>query len=244
MKCILSSDFDDTYYIKDISNSIEKNNILIKQFIEKSNIFVLNTSRTKNSYIAKINTVAKENIVANYYSFNDGTAIFDSKLRLIFKKNISVKIVEKILDILDKSDIISIKDENGNISNKYNANLIEVPKFYKHNNIDTLIKLNKCKSITYRIQGNTLYIHSSLVNKGTAHETIRVRENISKELSFSIGDNNNDFEMFNVTKSFLVINERNKNFNYKNIDYYVSNLNEALKIISFFIEEENEYERC
>lgn len=244
MKCILSSDFDDTYYIKNISCSIENNNILIKQFIKKANIFVLNTSRTKSSYINKINKISKENITASYYSFNDGAAIFDSKFRLIFKKNISVKIVKKILDILSKSDIINIIDENGNISDKFNANLIEVPDFYKYNSIDAIIKLNKCKSITYRIQSNTLYIHSSLVNKGTAHETIRTKENISNNLSFSIGDNNNDFEMFNISKSFLVINEKNKDFNNKSIDYYVSDLNEALKIISFFIEEENKYERC
>ena len=86
---LLVSDFDGTYYLDDIS--ILKNNLKIKEFRQKGNIFMLSSGR---SFTSLKKMTEKYNIEYDYLSCCDGSILYDNNDNIIIKYDLNNSILE------------------------------------------------------------------------------------------------------------------------------------------------------
>ena len=190
---LLVSDYDGTLnpYIGDIQSNLNE----IKKFCDRGNMFMISTGRSFESIKKEIN---KHNIKYDYLSCNDGNLLLDKHNQLVYSTNISNDI-DKALSML--------KIMFANISLKpviYNDNILEYELVTDNIDDKFLLELNMICGLynlcykTFHIKDKQyIYICDKSISKSTAINKISELEKIKKCDIFTIGDDQNDFEMIN-----------------------------------------------
>lgn len=194
MTKLLVTDFDYTLlYKNDYPKNIEK----INKFVEKGNIFAIATGRHINKLLDDIKPY---NIKYSYLICNDGGIIFDSKLNVIYRKDIPSKVVEPIINLYQSSPYVSdwyidtglfITKKIDNIANGLIGRITDTKKTKELLNNIT----NKYKEVHGYISEEHINITEKTVTKRKAIELISQKHNINQKDIYTIGDNINDISM-------------------------------------------------
>lgn len=225
---ILVSDFDNTFFTKDI----EKNIKLVNKFIEAKNIFIIATGRP--FYLLKPE-LDKHNIKYNFLICNDGAVIFDGKTNeVIDKTNIDYLTAVQVYNILKRSNDIehvyvdAIYDF-GELDAKDFNGILALP--YDRDKVDDLLAEIKFKYPT--VQGylshrwiNVLSIEAS---KGNAIKYLENMYDWNEDNIYTIGDNNNDLSM-TIYKNCYAVKHGKQEF-IENCSNVVENFEELLEKI-------------
>ena len=92
---LLVSDFDKTFFTSDYVKNIK----IVNDFVDNNNIFVIATGRNVSHLLTDIINV---NLKYKYLICNDGGIIYNSDLKEIFRKDISKKSLNIIINIVKK----------------------------------------------------------------------------------------------------------------------------------------------
>ena len=91
---LLVSDFDGTYFLNE--EDIKINNQMIKQFMEKGNIFMLSSGR---SFKSLKEMTQKYHIPYDYLSCCDGSILYDKNDNIVIKYNLNSGIIQEFLNL-------------------------------------------------------------------------------------------------------------------------------------------------
>lgn len=187
---LLASDYDCT--LNTFECDLRFNIIFIKKFIQKGNIFVLNTGRSYESIKSEIN---KFHIPYNYLACNDGNLLLDHNNNLISCTNIENKL-DDLLEFKEKFSKMEIRPF------KFNENVLEYEITNVNINETFLNELQKfcthhglCYKTFRVLNRKFLYIGISNISKSSAIREISRMENIQEKDIYTIGDHLNDIEM-------------------------------------------------
>lgn len=212
MRNLIVSDFDGTFStsVKDIELNCEK----IFDFMSRGNYFLLSSGR---AYDSLMNQVKKYNIPYTYLATSDGSFLFDNKRDMIDSFTMPHDIVKE-LDILLKHNIFdkvqyTYPKTNGKT---YDDNLLLASVAFVINNknitpsflddFDSLKENHKDYDfITYGYGDISYYIvRAKGANKGVIVQSLADKIGVSKENIYTIGDNDNDFEMIRDYNGYMV----------------------------------------
>lgn len=225
---ILVSDFDNTFYTKDIKENVK----LVNDFIKKGNIFVIATGRPL--YLIKPD-IEKYNIKYDYLICNDGGVIFDSNEKILDKTNIDYKTTIQVYNelvrnsnlehlfidsIFDFSDL-EAKDYNGILASPYDRD--------KANELISQIN-KKYPTVQAYLSHKWINILSINASKGNAIEFLENSNEWDKDNIFIAGDNNNDLSMTRYKNSFGMLNGKSEFLD--KCTYKVNNFKEIFEIIN------------
>ena len=129
---LLASDYDNTLNTFDLNLYI--NIIYLKKFMEKGNIFLLNTGRAYESIKREID---KYQIPYNYLGCNDGNILFDKDSNILYNSNLSNNLFSEFENLKKKFDVIIEPI-------KFQDNLLEFEIIISKISEKFLIELNKC----------------------------------------------------------------------------------------------------
>ncbi len=214
---LLVSDFDGTYYLDD--NDIKKNNLCIKDFQDKGNLFMLSSGR---SFKSLKEVTRKYNISYDYLSCCDGSILYDKFDNIIAKFDLEPSILEEFLTLKDYANIKKIQHsypddyydtmqngemigcniviENINITNTF------LDKYYKmqekYPNYDFLVY--SYNDITY------FCLKNKGINKGSAILTLKDKLGLINNNIYTVGDNENDYSMLKLFNGYYIGDASNK----------------------------------
>lgn len=190
---LLSSDYDGTLNV--FEYDIWLNLAYINNFISRGNIFVLNTGRVYDSIKKEID---KYHIPYSYLACNDGNLLLNRNDELVYSTNIHN-------DINRALSMLKLMFQNIALEPViYNGNVLEYELITSHIDDKFLLELNMICSLynlcykTFHIKDKQhIYICDKSISKSTAINKISELEKIEKCDIFTIGDDQNDFEMIN-----------------------------------------------
>lgn len=212
MRKLIVSDFDGTFStgVKDIEVNCEK----IFDFMSRGNYFLLSSGRPYDSLMEQ---VKKYSIPYTYLATSDGSFLFDKKREMIESFTMPHDIVKE-LDILLKHDIFdkvqyTYPKTNGKTYKK-NELLANVAFVINNKNITPSfiedfeeLKISQTDyDFTVYGYGDVSYyiVRAKGVNKGFCVESLADKIGVSKENIYTIGDNDNDFEMIRDYNGYMV----------------------------------------
>lgn len=212
MRNLIVSDFDGTFStsVKDIELNCEK----IFDFMSRGNYFLLSSGRP---YDSLMNQVKKYGIPYTYLATSDGSFLFDDKRNMLESFTMPHDIV-KDLDVLLSHDIFdkvqyTYPKTNGRTYNKSEllANVAFVinnknitPSFIE--DFEALKESHPDYDFTVYGYGDVSYyiIRAKGVNKGVIVQSLADKIGVSKDNIYTIGDNDNDFEMVRDYNGYMV----------------------------------------
>ena len=209
---ILVSDFDCTY--DKHHHDIELNRVAIQKFIEAGNYFVLSSSRPLNSLLRK---VKEHDIPYNYLGTCDGNYLFDSKLNRIYSCTIPSEIVleiKKLANIRGVEGLQYVYPTSYSINFDENEPLGSVAFVVKDENVtpEFIEMFNRLKTnypdFQYKRDGNRgigyYKIRPLGLSKSNPITFLGESLQIPKSDIYTIGDEENDFEMIRDFNGFRV----------------------------------------
>lgn len=192
---ILVSDFDNTFFTKNILENIK----MVNKYRNRGNIFIIATGRP--IYLLKPE-LDKYKIKYDYLICNDGAVIFDSDNNIIDKTNIDYKTTIQIYNYLVRDNnlehlcIDAITDFGSLESKDYNG-ILALP-YDKELAIPVIKNINKKYSNVQAYMShkwiNVLSINAS---KGNAINYLINLNKWDTSKLYTIGDNTNDISMTN-----------------------------------------------
>ena len=212
MKLIVS-DFDGTYFTDE--NSINFNNLKIKEFRKKGNLFMLSSGR---SFKSLKEMTKKYNIEYDYLSCCDGSILYYNKDNIIVKYSLNTSIMKKFLNlkklvkieriqysyhdnyynkIQDKELIgLNIVIKNEDINNKF------LKEFYllKDKYLDYDFLAYKHDDVTF------FCLKNKGINKSSTIKELKKLLNIDFKDIYVFGDNENDYAMLESFNGFYIGN--------------------------------------
>lgn len=199
---LLVSDYDNTFYTKDIQKNIEA----VNKFMDDGNLFVIATGR---NYLEIKTEIDEKDIKFNYLICNDGGIVFDHKYNVLYRKDIDNDISLKIIEIIKKSNkVISYKIDKGiepiqNLNDTINGIICKI-KSEKHG-IKLLKKLeNNYPMIHGYIVMPFLNITNRSVTKANGIKKLQKILKISNKDIYVIGDDINDVSMIEEYNGYLM----------------------------------------
>lgn len=210
---IIVSDFDNTFF----DTAFKKNIDRINKFVKDGNMFIIATGRNMQQLQHEI---YDKNISCEYYICNDGAAIYDHDLNIIYRKDIKPEVVKPIFQILNSEpDILEvyIDTTNGYVTDYYRACNKLVAKPFDKINAQKLLSsiLKKYPDVNGYLSENWININDKSVSKGNAIEYLKKYFNLNSNDIYTIGDNINDLSMMKKYNSFAIKNNPNIQYNSK-----------------------------
>lgn len=209
---VLVSDFDNTFYTKNIKQNVE----LVNNFISEGNKFIIATGRPL--YLLKPE-LEKYSINYNYLICNDGAVVFNETNDILDKTNLEHFQTIEIFNLLKRSNLFervyidAIYDFGELDSNNYNG-ILALP-FEKDEAIDIQKEINnKYFSVNAYLSHKWLNILNATASKGNAIKFLRDKENWKDDDIYVIGDGINDMSM-TVFKNSYAVKESDLNFKNK-----------------------------
>lgn len=188
---LLACDYDNTLNTFGIEMSM--NIEYIKKFLNKGNIFVLNTGRGYESIKREIN---KYKIPYTYLACYDGSIIFDNKGEIIYCNDLPKEIGKRIIQLKEENKMLEIEPiyyQNKLIFYTLSLKIVERPFLLE---LEKICLMNNLAYEIYKVFTRYyFYVHSKDNNKAKVVEILASREQIAKEDIYTIGDNSNDLEM-------------------------------------------------
>ena len=211
---LLVSDFDGTF-----STSIEDirlNCYLIERYIKNGNYFLLSSGRP---YDSLLHQVRKYDIPYTHLGTSDGSFLFNRDGKMIQMNRISRRVIDIIEDLkkinIYKSIQYAYPRENAGVY-KGTDNLASIAFVVRGENItnEFLEAYNELKEREHNYQfdvygynGIYYYMIRPLgISKSTTVKFLETRLHINKKKIYTIGDNNNDFEMIRDYNGFMIGN--------------------------------------
>lgn len=212
MRKLIVSDFDGTFFtsVKDIEINCEK----IFDFMSRGNYFLLSSGR---SYDSLMEQVKKYNIPYSYIGTSDGSFLFDNNRNMIDSFTMSHDILKDLQGLFKNSIYEKIQySYPKTYGKKYKKNSLLASVVFVINNknistsflddFDSLKENNKdydfavysYKDISYYI------IRSKGTNKGRLVQSLAEKIDVSKDNIYTIGDNDNDFEMIRDYNGYMI----------------------------------------
>jgi HAD superfamily hydrolase (TIGR01484 family) len=209
---IIVSDFDGTFYTgeKDIKINCE----IIEKYIIDGNYFLLSSGRPYDSLMRQ---VEKYEIPHTHLATSDGTFLFNSSGNLLYSSEMEKGILDEISSILELANFERIEYSYP----KYNSDFYDFRKklggiafVIKEKNInDELRKRFENLKLNYSNYRFDIYgydgifyfvIRNPKVSKSVPIEYLATDLGINKRKIFTIGDNDNDFEMIRDYNGFMI----------------------------------------
>lgn len=201
---ILISDIDNSMFTLD-NKEFKK---AIQDFTVQGNMFIIATSKAIN-YIADYLALSDINI--EYYICNDGAVIFDRYFNVIYRKDLSVEVVQPIMNILESDNNIlesfidtshgfshdTIKCANGIVARSYDNLKAEML-------LNTLCL--KYPSIHGHISDNWLNIIDADVNKASALNYIKENYRLNEADVYVLGKHIDDLELLEQFNGYIMKN--------------------------------------
>lgn len=224
---ILASDFDETIYYLDNNEQNKKNIEAINKFVEKGNIFCIVTGR---NYTDLKELIEVNKIPYNYLVCEDGAKLFDKNDNCLATKKLSPKTIKELRKILNTLKC------NYHLDNGYNETedetdvvkiVIKCTDEETKNKIVNQIK----KKADVHIYASRFHVNiiNKFVNKKYGLKKLIELENLDTTSLYTIGDNDNDYEMlqqFNggvIKKHHKKLDSLNKK-EYISIEKYIEEL--------------------
>lgn len=197
MKKVIVSDYDQTFYIND--ENIENNKIAVRDFMNRGNIFIINTGRSFFDFKKKVN---EYNIDYDYCIINHGATVLDKNDNIMFNFPMDNDIITNI-----KKDMLLEKSINN-----FCCSLLESRVGFNHKDLtkinarynskneamdinkDINEKYNKYVN-SYYVTENSIEIISKITNKSKAIQLLMDRLNIDIKNVHTIGDGYSDIQM-------------------------------------------------
>ncbi len=206
MKMIVS-DFDGTFYHKEILENIE----WMKKF-QENNLFVIATGRSFDGFKKEENNY---NIPTSYIIFNHGASITKNN-EVIYNITIENNLQEKLIQELFQKNVIASYACRGKESNIdiHSKNATKLYVLYENSEIARevweAINQKYSSSITafFVDKKSALEIISKNTNKSEAIRFIARKENIDFNEIYTIGDDLNDIEMIQEFHGFAIKNSK------------------------------------
>lgn len=227
---ILASDFDKTLFVEDL-NTLKENIERIKEWRNQGNLFVIATGR---NFPFLIKDIEAYQIPFDYAICNDGGKIFDNKKNCLFTKDIPLNCNQKIINRIKENSNISewwidsgnglIKDETKR-ANAIIARPIEIEKAYPL--LEQILKENQ--EVHGYISDNWINITEKTVTKKNGLLHLLEWLNLESANLYTIGDNDNDFDMITSFNGAIMENhnpslDNLKNKTYKSVANYIDAL--------------------
>lgn len=212
---MLVADFDNTLF----DNNYIKNIASIREFTNEGNIFVIATGRYKDSLIKEIKDY---NIPYSYLICNDGGMIFDKEMNAIYKKDIPKQTAIDILNLLNKSTVVSesIIYTGLSITNNMEDDINGIyAKFSNREEAGKLLDMitQKHNDIYGYLSTEGINVTEKEVSKGYSIKYLADKLNINVDKIYTIGDGINDLSMSNY------------NFNSYSMDVGIDELKKVTK---------------
>ena len=214
---LLVSDYDQTLYTN--PHHLKLNIEAIREFRRLGNKFMLSTGRSFKSIKLQLD---RHNIPYDYLSCLDGTVLFNHNDVLLQKNPVAADIFRELMIIRSKYDVLSLqcagsrrmyydkKPMNDTMSYnlivpeniftnalKYQSLMIEIEALMKNypNLMLCIYAVPNMSFITMKNNG---------ISKSSPIELVALREGISRDDIFTIGDNDNDIEMIRDFNGFAM----------------------------------------
>ncbi|MBE6144371.1 MAG: HAD family phosphatase [Firmicutes bacterium] len=215
MKLIVS-DFDNTFY----SDNYEENIILINEFVNKGNLFVIATGRP---FDLLKKDIQNKNIAFEYLICTDGAVVYDKDFNILKLDYMNKLVALKILEELKENK--NIEKVYLNIENDFICGVYGLYKDYKKaKQLLEIIKTN------YDVDGYLGLHWINIINKNITKidgiEYVKNKINIKDSDIYTIGDNVNDLTMINKYNGFI-ISQNNQNNCVKNFKEFMEKINES-----------------
>ena len=215
MKLIVS-DFDNTFY----SDNYEENIILINEFVNKGNLFVIATGRP---FDLLKKDIQNKNIAFEYLICTDGAVVYDKDFNILKLDYMNKLVALKILEELKENK--NIEKVYLNIENDFICGVYGLYKDYKKaKQLLEIIKTN------YDFDGYLGLHWINIINKNITKidgiEYVKNKINIKDSDIYTIGDNVNDLTMINKYNGFI-ISQNNQNNCVKNFKEFMEKINES-----------------
>lgn len=235
---LLVSDFDGTYYLDD--EDIIKNNLYIKNFQDKGNLFMLSSGR---SFRSLKEVSQKYNISYDYLSCCDGSILYDKFDNIIVKFDLEPSILEEFLTLKNYANIKKMQYSypDDYYDTKKSETMIGCNIVIDNVNI-TDIFLEKYKKmqnkypnydfLVYSYQDTTYFcLKNKGINKSSTIMTLKDKLGLINNNIYTIGDNENDYSMLKLFNGYYVgmVDDKIKNVCLKGYNSVSELIKEILK---------------
>lgn len=204
---IIVSDFDNTFFDSAFKDNIGK----INEFVKAGNLFIIATGRNMQQLQRDI---YDKNIKCKYYICNDGAAIYDQDLNIIYRKDLKPEVVKPIFQVLNSEpDILEvyIDTTNGYVTDYYSTCNKLIAKYNDKTTAEKLLSniLKKYPDVDGYVSENWININDKSVLKGNAIAYLKKYFNLTSNDIYTIGDDINDLSMMKEYNSFAIKNNSN-----------------------------------
>ena len=208
---LLVSDFDGTYYVDD--ENILINNLKIKEFRSKNNLFMLSSGRSFKSLKAMC---MKYNIEYDYLSCCDGSILYDKFDNIIIKYDLNQGIINEFLNL---KELVNIKKIQYSYPDDYYNELKDEPLIgcnivIENMNItdEFLNKFSELENkyieydfLVYKHDDVTFFcLKNKGINKSTTINYLKDSLSILHDNIYTFGDNDNDYYMLKYFNSYHI----------------------------------------
>lgn len=219
MSALIVSDYDGTLKKDENIEELKKNLKILRSFLIDDINIMVSTGRLYKSIRSEAD---KFEIPFNYMSCANGNILFDENFQIIFKTNISSKIINDLQPYYSQILGIEPLDEYGIITpnnpTEYLIHLVEEQEVRKQ-----IVKLLlSSPDVDYCTDGSNRYaIHIfTLSNKTKTIEIVRNKLKLSQSEIYTIGDGTNDKDMIKKYNGLIVGNLFDEDKNLSNFPKY------------------------
>ena len=215
---LLSSDYDGTFNTG-FSTDIRINMDYVKKFMEKGNIFLLNTGRPYESIMEEIKYY---DIDYNYLSCSDGLLLLDNKDNIVYRSVLPESLYME-LNFLNKDFGYHLNSQLYKF--EYSNRLLEIMIVLERIDNNYLSRLNSILdryNISYekieRYGLIYLFVRERNYSKATSIRRLSILNKINKDNIFSVGDTWNDIPMLEEYNGYSMLNGSSDLLNYPKVD--------------------------
>lgn len=205
-KKMIVSDYDRTFYLND--EDIKKNLLMVKQFMNQGNLFVIATGRSFLDFKNKVDTY---HINYNYVILNHGATILNDKDHIIENFPIENSILKDIKNEIDLDKVIEFfccSELESRVGFEH-TNLTKINLVY--NTKEEAVKINQFLNKHYSEHINSYYVTNGCIeiisnqtNKSNAIHLLSKKLNVDKQAIYTIGDGYSDIEMVKDFNGFCM----------------------------------------
>ena len=209
---LIVSDYDGTFSTNERDIKINCN--LIEKYIMDGNYFLLSSGRPYDSLMRQ---VIKHNIPYTHIASSDGNFLFDSDGRILQINELSSNILSIVNDFVDPKLYDSIQyayPKFNSLSYNSSNSLGSIAFVIQGNNkLNEFIHNYKIIQMEYPNYQYDIYSYRNIhyymirpmgISKSTSIEFLRHLLDIQKKKIYTIGDNNNDYEMIRDYNGFMI----------------------------------------
>jgi len=225
---ILASDFDETIYYADKEEVNNKNIVAIRNFINRGNIFCIITGRNYTDLKMLLNEL---NIPYTYLICEDGAKIFNSMDFCIDTTYLDSEEIKTIIPILEQFACDYYLDDGYNRTENQKDCVKIVINCTDEQEKIKLVEIIKGKTNVHIYASRThINIINHTVNKEKALKKLFNLENLDFNLLYTIGDNDNDYEMLKTFNGGVIKKHHHKldELNKKEYDYLSDYIEELM----------------